>query len=57
MRRGMTRKVEEVVEGENHLAYQVACQYDDGTRVLASGICELTDGKITRETVVQAWDS
>ena len=57
MSRGMTHKVERVVEGENHVAYQVACQYDDGTRVLASGICELTDGKITHETVVQAWDS
>lgn len=57
MSRGMTHKVQGVVEGENQVAYQVACQYDDGTRVLASGICELADGKITRETVVQAWDS
>jgi len=34
-----------------------ACQYDDGTRVLASAICELTDGKITHEIVVRASDS
>jgi hypothetical protein len=57
MSRGMTHKVQGVVEGENQVAYQVACEYEDGTRVLASGICELTDGKITRETIVQAWDS
>jgi hypothetical protein len=25
--------------------------------VLASSVCELADGKISRETVVQAWDS
>ena len=57
MSRGMTHEIQRVVLGANSLAYQVACRYSDGTRVLASSVCELADGKIARETVVQAWDN
>jgi hypothetical protein len=57
MGRGMTHKIEKVVIGEDSVAYQVACRYDDGTRVLASVLCDVEDGKIARETVLQAWDS
>lgn len=57
MSRGMTHEIQRIVLGVDSLAYQVACRYADGTRVLASSVCELTDGKISRETVVQAWDS
>lgn len=57
MSRGMTHEIQHVVLGTNSLAYQVACRYADGTRVLASSVCELDDGKIARETVVQAWDN
>jgi ketosteroid isomerase-like protein len=56
MGRGMTHEVKEVVREGDALAYQVACRYDDGTRVLTSALCQLTGGKIARETVVQAWD-
>jgi ketosteroid isomerase-like protein len=57
MSRGMTHEIQRVVLGPDSLAYQVACLYADGTRVLASSVCDLADGKIARETVVQAWDS
>lgn len=57
MSRGMTHEIQRVVLGPDSFAYQVACRYADGTRVLASSVCELTGGKISRETVVQAWDS
>jgi hypothetical protein len=57
MSRGMTHEIQSVVLGDDSLAYQVACRYADGTRVLASSVCELAGGKIARETVVQAWDS
>ena len=57
MSRGMTHEIEKVVTGEDSIAYQVACRYDDGTRVLALVLCDIEDGKIARETVVQAWDS
>ena len=58
MDRGMMHKIEKLVVGDDSVAYQVACQYDDGTKVLASVVCDVADdGKIARETVVQAWDS
>jgi hypothetical protein len=57
MSRGMTHEIQRVVLGSDSLAYQVACRYADGTRVLASSVCKLAGGKISRETVVQAWDS
>jgi hypothetical protein len=34
----------------------VACRYDTGERVLTSETCQLRDGRIARETLVQAWD-
>jgi hypothetical protein len=57
MSRDMTHKIEKVVIGEDTIAYQVACRYEDGTRVLALHLCAIADGKITHETIVQAWDS
>jgi len=53
----MTREIQRIVLGADSLAYQVACRYADGARVLASSVCELAEGKIFRETVVQAWDA
>jgi SnoaL-like domain len=58
MGRGMKHRLEKVVVGEDSVAYLLACQYDDGTRVLASVVSDIADeGKIARETIVQAWDS
>lgn len=57
MSRDMDHEVQYVIEGDDSVAYQVACKYADGTRVLSSGVLELENGKIARETVVQAWDS
>jgi hypothetical protein len=58
MGRGMTHKIDKIVVGEDSVAYQVSCRYDDGTQVLASVLCDIDgDGKIANETVVQAWDS
>jgi SnoaL-like protein len=56
MSRDMEHDVQYVVEGSDSVAYQVACRYPDGTRVLSSGVLELENGKIARETIVQAWD-
>ena len=54
--RGMTHRVENVVAGEDHVAFNVACEYADGTKVLAAENLEVQDGKIVREVSVQAWD-
>jgi hypothetical protein len=53
----MKHELEKVVVGDDSIAYQVACRYDDGTKVLAAVVCDISEeGKIARETVVQAWD-
>lgn len=54
--REMTHRVENEVVGEDRLAFTEACEYPDGTRVLAAETCELRDGKIVRQISVQAWD-
>jgi len=54
--RAMTHKVETSVAAANQLAFSQACAYPDGAQVLCLAICDLKDGKIARQTVVQAWD-
>lgn len=54
--RAMTHRVEPSVAEGNRLAFTQACAYPDGMKVLCLAMCELKDGKIARQTVVQAWD-
>lgn len=54
--REMTHRIEQVVEGNDRLAYTESCEYPDGTRVLYMGMLELRDGKIARQVGVQVWD-
>jgi hypothetical protein len=55
--RAMTHKVENGVSDGRRLAFTQACAYPDGTRVFCSAMIELADGRITRQTNVQAWDA
>jgi hypothetical protein len=52
----MTHHVEDEVIGEGRIAYNEACEYPDGTRVLDATMLEWQDGKIVRQTIVEAWD-
>jgi ketosteroid isomerase-like protein len=54
--REMTHSVENEVVGEDRLAFNVACEYPDGTRVLASENMEVRDRKVIRQVEVVAWD-
>ena len=54
--REMTHRVENEVVGEDRIAFQEACEYPDGTRVLGAETLELRDGKIVRQVNVEAWD-
>ena len=54
--RAMTHHVEDEVIGEGRVAYNGACEYPDGNRVLGATTLELQDGKIVRQTIVEAWD-
>lgn len=55
--RNLTDEVLNEVGDDRRAAFTVSCRYPDGTRVLANEIVDLKDGKITREVIVQAWDS
>jgi hypothetical protein len=54
--REMTTRVGDEVIGEGRIAYNEACEYPDGTRVFGATTLELQDGKIVRQTIVEAWD-
>lgn len=55
--REMTHRIEGEVVGEGRAAFNWACEYPDGTRVLAAATVELRDGKIARQVMVEAWDA
>jgi len=55
--RAMTHKVEAGVADGQRLAFTEACEYPDGKRVFCSAMIELANGKIARQTNVQAWDA
>ena len=54
--REMTHRVENEVVGEDRIAFQEACEYSDGVRVLGAEMLEVRDGKIVRQVNVEAWD-
>ena len=54
--RAMTHHVEGEVIGENRVAFNEACEYPDGTKVLGATTLDLRDGMIVRQTNVEAWD-
>lgn len=54
--RAMTHKVETSIENGKQLTFSQVCAYPDGMKVLCLALCDLKDGKIARQTVVQAWD-
>jgi hypothetical protein len=55
--RAMTHRVEAGIADGSHLAFTQACAYEGGAKVFCSAMIELGDGKIIRQTNVQAWDS
>ena len=54
--RAMTHHVEDEVVGENRVAFNEACEYPDGLKVLTATTLELQDGKIVRQTNIETWD-
>jgi hypothetical protein len=54
--RAMTHLVETTVAEGNRLAFTQACAYPDGAKVFCLAMLEVEDGRIARQTVVQAWD-
>ena len=54
--RAMTHHIENEVIGEDRLAFNEACEYPDGTRVLAAMTLDVRNGKVMRQVNVEAWD-
>jgi ketosteroid isomerase-like protein len=54
--RAMTHHVEDEVVGEDRVAFNEACEYPDGLKVLTATTLDLRDGMIVRQTNVEAWD-
>lgn len=54
--RAMTHKVDVTIAEGDRLAFTQDCAYPDGTKVFCAALVDLKDGKIARQTVVQAWD-
>jgi hypothetical protein len=54
--RAMTHRIENEVVSEERAAFNEACEYPDGTRVLCAATLQVRDGKIVRQVNVAAWD-
>lgn len=54
--REMTHRVQDEVIGEERIAFNDACEYPDGMRVLGAENLEVRGGKIVRHVSVQVWD-
>ena len=54
--RAMTHRVDVTIAEGDRLAFTQDCAYPDGTKVFCAALVDLEDGKIARQTVVQAWD-
>jgi hypothetical protein len=55
--RAMTHEVERMVAAGDTAAYMENCTYPDGTRVRHAAMLDIgPDGRIVRESGVQAWD-
>jgi SnoaL-like domain len=54
--RDMTHRIENEVVGQDRIAFNEACEYSDGLRVLAAAMLDVRDGHIVRQVNVEAWD-
>jgi ketosteroid isomerase-like protein len=54
--RDMTHQLERLVVTGDNAAFIQACSYPSGASVRCVAVLDLTDGLITRQSGVQAWD-
>jgi ketosteroid isomerase-like protein len=54
--RAMTHHIEAAISNGRELAFTQACTYPDGAKVFCAAMLEISNGKIVRQTAVQAWD-
>lgn len=54
--RDIESRIENEIVGVDRIAFNVACEYPDGTKVLAATTLKVRDGKILRQVTVEVWD-
>ena len=54
--RDMTHRIENEIVGQDRIAFNEACEYPDGLRVLTAATLDVRDGQIVRQVNVEAWD-
>jgi hypothetical protein len=54
--RAMTHHVEDEIFNKNRVAFNEACEYPGGLKVLTASTLDLRDGMIVRQTNIEAWD-
>jgi ketosteroid isomerase-like protein len=54
--REMSHHIQHSVGDAGGAAFSEACRYPDGTNVLCATVLRVSDGQISDQTVVQAWD-
>ncbi len=54
--RALTHKVDTIITEGDRLAFTQDCTYPDGAKVLALSVLDLKDGRIVKQSLVQAWD-
>ena len=55
--RAMSHRIESGIANGEALAFTQACTYPNGSKVFCSAMLHIADGKIVRQTAVQAWDA
>ena len=55
--RNMQHEVRDAVSTAGGLAYTQHCRYPDGTAVVCATVASTRDGRISRQTAIQVWDS
>lgn len=54
--RDIKHRIEDEVIGEERISFNEECEYPDGAKVFAATTLEVRDGRISRQTTVEAWD-
>lgn len=55
--RAMSHHIDSAIASDDALSFVQMCTYPDGGKVLCAAMLDLKNGKIIRQTAVQAWDS
>jgi hypothetical protein len=55
--RNIEHEVRDAVATDSGFGFTQHCRYPDGARVVCTTVATMRDGRIDRQTAVQAWDS